>query len=252
MFSHDGSTSVNLIPNGDFSSRLSTWAGTGLPVGASAGSTITSQPGGLSGTYLNINQAATTSNTVRFRSVSLPTPGRLTGVIVLRNADAGSKTMTLSFAGLANPTCVISDSEWTIATCTPTDILSASATYDLSIYTNDATAFNVDVAYVGWTYGQGGALLVPASRFRTIEHIETWDAPSLTINTQTTQTFTITGAVNGDFVLASYNGDLAGIDVSAYVNSADTVTLKLRNDTGGTVDLGSSSWRFRVWKRAYV
>jgi hypothetical protein len=62
-------------------------------------------------------------------------------------------------------------------------------------------------------------------------------------------TITVTGAVLGDMVVGVSAGvDLAGLQVSAYVSAANTVTLRLRNDTGGAVDLASTTWRVVVMK----
>lgn len=40
--------------------------------------------------------------------------------------------------------------------------------------------------------------------------------------------------------------DLAGITVSAYVSADDVISVRLQNESGGTVDLAVSTWRFVV------
>lgn len=62
-------------------------------------------------------------------------------------------------------------------------------------------------------------------------------------------TVTVTGAALGDIVLGvSASVDLAGLQVTGYVSAANTVTLRLRNDTGGAVDLASATYRVIVAK----
>lgn len=250
-FRVDGWSGINLIPNGDFRDRLNVWAGAGLPVGATSGATVTRIAGGFFGNALNINQPATTSNTVRFRSKALPFAGRLTGTLILRNADAGSRTLGLGFPGPLNPTVTISDTEWTLVTLTTNTPSAAGGQQDLYVYTNNGTAFNVDVAYASLTYGEGSPLSLASAPYPVIQHQETWDPPSIAAGTQITQTFTVDGAAFGDFVLATPLGGLLDLDVTAYVNNTNQIAIKIRNDTGSAVDLGSTIWRFRVFKGGY-
>lgn len=247
---HDASTAVNLIPNGDFGNRLTTWVGANLPVGGANSSTITAADGGLSGTYLNINQALTTSNSVRFRSKALPYAGRVTATIVMRNADAGSKAMVFNVGGLAPPV-TISDTEWTLVRLTYARSLAAGATQDVQIYTTDGTAFNVDVAYVSLTMGEGAALLIPSSNFRTIEYSTTHDFASIANGAQATVDFTVTGAAMGDFVLVSSSGAVNSMQMTAHVVATNTVRIFMQNNSGAAVDPGNATYYVRVWKRSY-
>jgi hypothetical protein len=226
--------------------------GSGLPIGSTSGATVTRQSGGFFGNYLNLNQTATTLNGVRFRSKPLPMPGRLTATIVLRNADAGSKTITLQTPGPLNPTVVISDSEWTIATITNNTIFDTDTTQDLQVYTNDNTAYNVDVAYVAITLGEGSPLVIESTGFPVIQHTEIWNAPDIANNSQVTQVFTVNGAEYGDFVIASFSGTVGGLDVSSSVSNNNEVTLKLKNDSGSNINLSIGEWRFRVFKSKYL
>lgn len=74
----------------------------------------------------------------------------------------------------------------------------------------------------------------------------TYDAPSLADGAGTTTTVTTTGALLGDFAMASLGVDLQGISVTAYVNAADTVSVRLQNESGGVVDLASTTLAARV------
>jgi hypothetical protein len=74
----------------------------------------------------------------------------------------------------------------------------------------------------------------------------TYNPPSLITGTSTTTTVTVTGAAIGDFTLASFQRDLLGVTLFAWVSAADTVSVQFRNDTGGTIDLASGSLRVQV------
>lgn len=75
----------------------------------------------------------------------------------------------------------------------------------------------------------------------------TFNAANLADGAGETTTVTVTGAALGDFVTAvSHSLDLQGITVTAYVSAADTVSVRLQNESGGAVDLASGTLRVRV------
>jgi hypothetical protein len=78
----------------------------------------------------------------------------------------------------------------------------------------------------------------------------TYDAASLADGVGATTTVTVTGAALGDYVLVSHGVDLAGITVTGYVSAADTVSVRFQNESGGTLDLASSTLRALVLPRA--
>jgi hypothetical protein len=43
--------------------------------------------------------------------------------------------------------------------------------------------------------------------------------------------------------------DVAGLVVTAYVSAADTVSIRFQNETGGTVDLASSTLRMVIGRQ---
>lgn len=72
----------------------------------------------------------------------------------------------------------------------------------------------------------------------------TIDPVSLLDAAGATSTMTVTGVVLGKFavdVIAPY--DLQGLTVTGYVSAANTVAIRIQNETGGTVDLASGTWR---------
>lgn len=75
----------------------------------------------------------------------------------------------------------------------------------------------------------------------------TYDTASLNDAAGATTTVTVTGAVLGDFVVGvSFGVDLQGITVTAYVSAADTVSVRIQNESGGTLDLASTTIRALV------
>ena len=77
----------------------------------------------------------------------------------------------------------------------------------------------------------------------------TLDPTSLIDAAGTTLTMTVTGAALGDFVLVSAPYDLQDITVTAYVQAANTVEIRVQNEGGATVDLASGTWRAVVIKK---
>lgn len=74
----------------------------------------------------------------------------------------------------------------------------------------------------------------------------TYDPPSLADGATTTTTITVNGARVGDVAEVSAPYSLSGIIATAYVNTPNVVTVLLNNESGGTVDLGSGTWRAAV------
>lgn len=66
-----------------------------------------------------------------------------------------------------------------------------------------------------------------------------YDPPSLLTGAVTLKAVTITGAKPGDFLSASFSLDQAGVTFSAYSDAVDHAQVRLKNDSAGTVDLGS-------------
>jgi hypothetical protein len=69
----------------------------------------------------------------------------------------------------------------------------------------------------------------------------TYDTASLADGAGATTTVTVTGAALGDFAMASLGVDAAGITVTAYVSAADTVSVRIQNESAGVVDLASTT-----------
>jgi hypothetical protein len=73
----------------------------------------------------------------------------------------------------------------------------------------------------------------------------TYDAPSLAAGASTTTTVTCTGALTSHFAQATLSSN-TGLTINAFVSSANTVTVQLRNDTASTIDLASGTLKVRA------
>lgn len=84
-----------------------------------------------------------------------------------------------------------------------------------------------------------------------IQASDTWDPASIANGASLTLAMaSVTGAALGDFVMASFSLDLAGLSLTGYVSAANTVTVVLVNNTGGAVDLASGTITVRVMKKS--
>ncbi len=59
----------------------------------------------------------------------------------------------------------------------------------------------------------------------------------------------IPGAVLGDFVMVAAPYDLQDLTVTAYVQAADAVEIRIQNESTAVVDLASGVWRIAVIKK---
>lgn len=80
----------------------------------------------------------------------------------------------------------------------------------------------------------------------TLSGSATYNASNLADGAGETTTVTVTGAALGDFAIASLGVSVAGITVTAWVSAADTVSVRVQNESGGALDLASTTLRVRV------
>lgn len=102
---------------------------------------------------------------------------------------------------------------------------------------------------------QGPATLTGATSFVEMEPLfgkATYDAPSIAAAGTATTTITVTGAAVGDEARVTFGVSLGGLQASAYVSAANTVTVVLQNPTAGAIDLASTTIRATVWPRVAV
>ena len=128
----------------------------------------------------------------------------------------------------------------------------SSATYvqcSLRVRDSDGTAY-FDSAVLQ----EGYELTLPVERSAVLdserlyfEHAG-YNPPDLADGAQHEEAVTIVGAALGDFVVVAPGVDMQGISFSASVISSDTVEIVLKNDTGGNLNLGSSTWKIMIVK----
>ena len=78
---------------------------------------------------------------------------------------------------------------------------------------------------------------------------DTWDPGSIPDGDEEAKEVTVTGAVLGDFAIASFSLDVTDLVLNAQVTANDTVTCILANNTGGAIDLASGTIYVKVIKR---
>ena len=77
----------------------------------------------------------------------------------------------------------------------------------------------------------------------------TWDPGSLIDAAGETKSLTITGAALGDAVMVGSPYDLTDCVVCGYVQAANTVEIRLQNESGSTHDFASGTWRVFILKQ---
>lgn len=90
--------------------------------------------------------------------------------------------------------------------------------------------------------------LADAIRTSVLYGSAVYDAASLIDAAGATGTITVTGAALGDLANVSFGVDLQGITCTSYVSAANTVSFRLQNESGGTIDLASTTVRAVVMK----
>jgi hypothetical protein len=74
----------------------------------------------------------------------------------------------------------------------------------------------------------------------------TYDPPAIAAGTSTTTIVTVTGALAGDVVNASFSNNLSGLILSGYVSGTNTTTIVLFNPTASPIDLVSGTLKVKA------
>jgi len=74
----------------------------------------------------------------------------------------------------------------------------------------------------------------------------TWDPASLIDGAGETKSITVAGAALGDIVLVAPPYDMQDFVFSGYVQAANTVEIRIQNESTATVNLGSGTWKVIV------
>ena len=78
----------------------------------------------------------------------------------------------------------------------------------------------------------------------------TVDPASLADGAGATTAVTVTGAALGDFVLVAAPYDLVDVTVTAYVQAANAVEIRVQNESGAAANLASGTWNICVLRPA--
>lgn len=93
----------------------------------------------------------------------------------------------------------------------------------------------------------GGSTGAPA--ISLLKKTAVWDPASLAAATESTTTVAVAGASMGDAVNVGFSTLLpAGVALRGHVSASGVVTVTLRNNTGGAVDLASGTLKVVVAK----
>jgi hypothetical protein len=153
---------------------------------------------------------------------------------------SGTPSVTLNVTGLAGATASASATVTLAATwgvyALPIDFSAMTTGQYVRIGITAATggfgfAYMVVVPY-GGPYGTA-SYTVPALASGAVSAI---------------QTMTVQGAVLGDVVKAAFSLDLQGVDLRAWVSSANTVSYYFKNDMASSITLGAGTVTARVLK----
>jgi hypothetical protein len=124
----------------------------------------------------------------------------------------------------------------------------ARASLNVTAGTYKTTPVAGDIDYNGTnirhTNGANTAFLT-----RSLTNTATLDFGSIGSNSTAALTITVTGAATGDAVfLGAPSGLEADLTFSGYVSATNTVTVRLHNASGGSIDPASATWRATVIK----
>lgn len=168
-------------------------------------------------------------------------------------ADAAGATTTITVRGAALGDYVIGSFGLDLQGITATWYVSATDT--VSVRIQNESGGTIDLASTTLR-----CRVLPEASFGkvdfiagTIGHLKgsaSYDAASTVDGAGLTTTVTVTGAVVGDFAIGSFGVDLAGFNTTYYVSAADTVSVRLQNESGGTLDLATTTILCRVIPQA--
>lgn len=90
-----------------------------------------------------------------------------------------------------------------------------------------------------------------ANQPRVQIYSETHDFGNLADGAGETGSMTATGVALGDACVLSLGVDAAGVTLTCYVSAANVISYRAQNESGGAVDLASTTVRAFVLKRQY-
>jgi len=125
-----------------------------------------------------------------------------------------------------------------------TTLESSVATLQTNTTTLDATVASQGTTLAGHTTHLNA---LPTSR---LSGSTAYNPPNLIAGATTTTTVTVTGATLGMAAEASFSLDITGLILTAYVDSANSVTCVLTNPTAGAIDIANGTIHAYAWNPA--
>jgi hypothetical protein len=189
-------------------------------------------------------------------------PTGAAGWICTTEGKLGTLTVSIDVAVATTTVNITGATSWTLANWEVGDVIlipgAGVAGADLSstiveislsgsyfVIANDAST---TVSGVTATHGSEIAVLSEFGMV-SLSGSVTWNPASLADGAgETSSGITVTGAALGDYVIVSSPYDLQDCIVTGYVQAANTVEIRLQNESGGTKDLASGTWKVRVIK----
>lgn len=226
----------NMVINGDFSEPMTTWQGGSQPFSTVSGAAITWAQGGLSGGYLQVSQANASGNAITAVARNKQYGGTYTVVWVVKNRDAGERTIRASISapsGLNYVTAKINDTEPTVLTVSASNVPGGAGNLFSSLFA-DGAGFNIDVFYVGISAGIDAPLLLPQVNRREIRADLTSAGVTVPAGGFFVENFTVQGVAVGDRIDVSVG--TGSVWPEARVIGANTVQVKYSSTSSVSFD----------------
>ncbi|MGI9514642.1 MAG: hypothetical protein ACR2OL_17220 [Anderseniella sp.] len=138
---------INLVSNGDFAAVTAA----SKPVYSYNGASGLDQSGqGIYDRFHRITQPNTSSNIVYAGRVLAPMKSIYTAQAIVKNGEVGTKTIRWRFYSSADKygTVLLDDTEWTFLTITADETQAQTEDLRIGFFTDDGTAFTLDVLYL--------------------------------------------------------------------------------------------------------
>jgi hypothetical protein len=217
------------------------WAGSATP--STANYAFLSN--GSTETIFNVPNAG---GSIQFRFAGSPNPGTLNFTSSLLSLNANTAiTGNLTASGTVTSTGGSIVSSGTISNYPSIAVvagghgISMTADSTQGYIQTPGNTIPIDLQGSGVKIGSGATIT------RVLSATATLDFPSIGSNDTETLTITVTGAVAGDSVLLGCPAGLdAGLIFCASVTAADTVTVRMHNSSGGSIDPASGTFRATV------
>lgn len=173
-------------------------------------------------------------------TVTTGSPTLLRYGITWLDSSGGAITATLPDGDMTGQRKIIKMSD---ASTSSTVSVTSHATSSPEVFTFAATT---DYLELVWDDTEWNTVVNRGANPCVLTGSDTWNPGNLIDGAQESKDFTVTGAALGDIALVGAGVDVTDLLVSAVVTAANTVTVTLANETGGAVDLASSTWNVRV------